>query len=158
MRLLRAKALISIYTNEPNNHVKRSVLKTLKNTEALRGDQATLDYLSGVMVSETDSGVKSEAMLTKLALQEDPLNAIPDAFMALNSGEAEFQHSGLIALERIYEANQLVDGGLDRIDHEAVERALETFMEAEITSENASEMNRLLKEADRFYDRHFSGE
>lgn len=152
-----AKALIKIYAGEPNNHVKTSVLKSLKNVDSLRGDQATLDYLSGLMTYETDSSVKSEAMLTKLALQEDPLDSMPDVFMALSSGEAQFQSSALLALERIYEANELVDGGLDRIDHYSVELAIEAFMNAEVTPENASEMNHLFKLADMFYMRHFSG-
>lgn len=150
-----AKGFLSIYANEPNNHVKRAMLYALKNSETLRGDQVTLDYLSNVMLSDTNPEVRSEAMLTKLALQEDPLNAIPDAFMALTSGDPNFQFSAFIALDRIYDANNLIDGGLDRIDHEAVKRALEDFMNVEITSENASDMDRLLKEADLFYERHF---
>ncbi len=150
-----AKTLMTSYANEPNTHVKSEMLKALNKPDTLRGDQTTLDYLSQVMFSETNPKVKSEAMLTKLALQEDPLTAMPDTLMALTSGQPEFQHSAFIALERIYEANDLVDGGLDRIDHEAIKRALEDLMEAEVTPENTLQMGRLLNAADMFYERHY---
>ena len=150
----KAETLFQHFTAEPHPHVKATVLSVLKNAESLKGDTATLENLSNIMRTETDAGLKSKALLTKLALQEDPLAAMPDALMALNSGEPEFQQSALIALNQLYEAERVTEGGLDRIDHRAIKRGIERFQNIRITPENKADVQRLLDEAERFYQRH----
>lgn len=150
-----AKALITTFSNEQRAQVKVAMLKALKAPDTLRGDSATLDYLSGVLLSDTDPAVRSEAMLTKLVLSSEPHDAMPDVFAALTSKETELQSSALIALEQIYEGNELIDGGLDRIDHQATKRALKDFMKIDVTDENQKVLLDLLNDADNFYQRHF---
>lgn len=150
-----AKTLITTFSNEKSAHVKTAIIQALKSPETLRGDAATLDYLSALMLLDTDPEVRSEAMLTKVALLVDPHDAMSDVFAALSSNETELQSKALIALEQIYEANGLVEGGLNCIDHEETQRALEDFMNIEVTDENQKVVMDLLNDADNFYNRHF---
>jgi len=151
----KAARLMNVLRNETHSHVKNSILGGVENAKHLKGDSATLDHLSNIMLTETVSSVRSDAMLAKLALSEHPHDAMSDAFMALRSGDIELQRTAFIVFEKIYETNDLVDGGLDKIDHNALQRALEDFMDVEINDDNRESMHRLLMEADRFYERHF---
>lgn len=151
----KAKDLYSVIAQETHPVVKTSIINGIKNAAQLKGDRVMLDNLSDILRTDTDSSVRSSAMLAKLALQKDPHDALPDTFMALTSGDVELQSSAFIALEQIYDANNLIDGGLDRIDHDAVRRALDDFMEVEINEDNEKSIGLLLTQSDRFYERHF---
>lgn len=147
--------LINTLETDPHPHVKTTILKGLKSAKTLKGDLDTLDNLSLLLNSETHSTVKSEILLTKLALEDDPLNAMPEALLALSSGDPEFQYTALIALEHIYKTDHVTHGKLDQIDHRSIKRGLEALLKIEVTAENKSSVARLLKEADAFYERHF---
>jgi len=151
----KASELITTLETDPHPHVKTTILRGLKSAQTLKGDPTTLDHLSLIMRSETHSSVKSEILLTKLALEEDPLKVMPDTLLALNSGDPDFQYTALIALERMYETDHVTNGNLDQIDHRSIKQGLEALLEIEVTAENKSSMGRLLQEADAFYERHF---
>jgi len=151
----KANQLIDTLGNDDHPHVKTTILGILKNSDSLKGDQKMLDNLSIMLGTETYANVRSEVLLTKLALENDPINVMPDTLLALGSNDPEYQYTAIIALDRIYESNQMVNGTLDPIDHRTVERQLEELLDIEITAENKAYMTRLLHEADAFYERHF---
>lgn len=151
----KAKALISVLTDDSHSHVQTTILKILKNSESLKGDPDTLNKLTVIMNSKVDSIVKSDALLTKLALHKNPLNAMPDTIRALTSKDPEVQTSALIALERIYEADKVKNGKLSQIDHSFVKTVLEDLIYVEVTAKNKSQIERLIKEVDAFYARNF---
>jgi len=151
----KASSLLKLLTEEPHSHVRATILGTLKRADGLKGDVATLNGLSSILTSDANSNVKSEALLTKLELHENPLDVMPESLTALTSQEPELQLSAIIAFGKIYDNQADDNNAFAQVDHEFIKRSIDDLYKIEITDENKAAMTRLLQEADLFYYRHF---
>lgn len=99
------KQLVSTFSEvlllEQNEYVRSSAVKALNQTELFYGDQEVLDLLSAVIYSETNEGVRGEALLASANLTEFPEEMVHHTVDAIRTGGAEYKAFGARALDDI---------------------------------------------------------
>ena len=151
-----ANTLMGIFSSEENPYVKSSILAYLKHSPTLQGDMEILHQLDSGLYNQTDTSVRVAALKAKMQLSEQPQHILPDALQALRTSELDLQFAGLMAIEKILEHEQkTVESGI-YIDRNSIKNDIQVIRNLAVYGEDKKRYDRLIREADMIYLRHFN--
>ena len=148
--------LTNILSNETNSYVQSTILRHLKNNEALKGDLTTLNQLDLIINNASNHpSARVSALKTKLALSEQPYLIVPDAVQALYTNEPSLQSTGLIMIDQLLRQEEELNKNGVYLDKKSIKDVLQNIRNTNLEGIENKRLEQIIKESNAVYQRYF---